>query len=88
MSKVKLFFILLVLLFLSACSHFADSNRISPPADTKSIASLKTPPGMALSFDTLYPIPQSSYSSKITQVDITPPSLDINKAAGRGWFSW
>jgi len=88
MSKVKLFFLSVFILLLTACSHFTDSNRISPPPDNKNIPPLKVPSDMDISFDTLYPIPQRNYPSEVKPVDISPPTLYASRDAGRGWFSW
>jgi uncharacterized lipoprotein len=89
MCKVKPLFLSLFLLLLAGCTHFADGNRVSAPtSDNKSIPPLQVPPGLSMSFDTLYPIPQRNYPKNVKQVDISPPSLYTSKNAGSGWFSW
>jgi len=89
MRKLNCLVLAAVLLFLTGCSVLPQGNRISAPTyDNKNIAPLKVPPGMDISFNTLYPIPHKSYPQNPRPVDITPPSLDVSKNAATGWFSW
>lgn len=89
MFKLKNFVLFLALSLLAGCSHFSQGNRVSAPSyDNKNISPARAPDGMAISFNTLYPIPPRSYPQNPRPVDITPPSLDVSPNAGSGWFSW
>ncbi len=89
MHKMKQLVFMLFILILSGCSNFADGNRVSAPSsENKTVPPMKTPPGMSIGYDTLYPIPQRNYPSKPKAVDISPPSTFANKDIGHGWFSW
>lgn len=89
MSRSKILVSFMALSLLAGCSHFSQGNRIAAPSyDNKNGSPVKVPPGMAISFNTLYPIPARTYPSNPRPVDITPPSLDVSPNAGSGWFSW
>jgi|GEM_PF-4355103 len=89
MRNIKIVLISFLMVLLAGCSHLSDGNRISTPSrDKRNIATLRVPPNLSISYDTLYPIPPRNYA-KVSQVDITPPTLNPNAAdVGSGWFSW
>lgn len=69
------YFILLLMTLLSAC-HYLDGQTISVPrTQEENIAQLRTPPGVSVSFDTLYPIPSPHYQT-VKEANIAPPGLN------------
>lgn len=89
MRNLKFLVLSTFIFLLAGCSNLSQGNRVSAPSyDNKNLPPLRVPAGMDISFNTLYPIPQRNYPGNPRPVDITPPSLDVSKNAGTGWFSW
>ncbi len=76
-------FLSLIITSLSGCAHIGDSNKVSVPSTHgKNLPPLRTPPGMNIAFNTLYPLPHNDYSTEVKQVNISPPGLYPPKNSG------
>ena len=83
MYKIKFLLLSFLVLFLTGCSYLGDNNKVSVPrTQGKNNPPIKTPPGMDVSFNTLYPIPHKAYPQDVKQVNISPPGLYANKNPG------
>lgn len=83
MRKLALLVVSSLLVGLNGCAYFGDSNKVSVPrAQENPVAPLRNPPGMDVSYNTLYPIPHNNYPNEVRQVNISPPGLYPNKNSG------
>jgi len=66
------------MLLLWGCAYVGDSNKVSVPhARGSNKAPLQVPPGMNMTFDSPYPLPQNPNHSAepVTQMNISPPGI-------------
>ncbi|MCC2666715.1 MAG: bamC [Gammaproteobacteria bacterium] len=81
MRSLKLFFLMLSLFTLTACSfhsnHNVIQNRDTDYLKAKSVPPLKIPPGISSSTITAhYPVSEREYPNSTVPVDLTPPELN------------
>ena len=82
MHFLKLGSLTIVMLALTACSHFQGDHSVIQNRDTdylkaKSVPPLNIPPGLSSSTITAhYPVSDREYPGSLTPVDLTPPELN------------